>query len=370
MQLPVELICEVSLLFRHMDATTADGGAGLLQISTSPLAGFVRQVDFGICDPWSDISRPEIPKYAEDMAGLLSSCLARFPNLTALGFIDSSWDRRIQKPFLNSLRMTLLDLDLPELQELHINYPFAYDLGRLLHDETRTPRRPIVQVFRRLRHLGIHLTVYKGQVGRLSGPEMARHGVPSNKPYSGNVIGLAALAENLQSLDIGTVEGLDMDGLAVPRSWHLRSLKLQEVNLSSGTLLKLIGGSRDTIESVRLWMVRLKSSTWEQVLQAIALIEPPRLFNFDMGFCLYPEDGTSSALATSAKRPWEPDDLPPIRTARPGDLEALGRLQFQVNATRAAAGRPMFDEDQYPYAHRHAAELQDEKERRHFSRDE
>ncbi|KAK7921609.1 hypothetical protein PG985_009631 [Apiospora marii] len=273
--------CATPLLFRRVDVVSSIEAlkemSRLLQISTSRLAGCVRRVDFGIARP-DDLPYPA--------------------------------DTRILQPVLKTLSVALLDLDLPKLQELHINYPFAHDLARLLHDESRPSRNHIAEVFRRLRHLGIHLTESKSQI---DWPYPQRHwyDAPSNRECVGNVIELVALAENLQSLDLGSCEAVDLDGLAAPRSWRLRSLKLQGTTISPANLMRLIGGSRDTLESVLLLEVEFKSGTWEQVLQAVARIEPSILFNFQMHTCMYSVHGTSAELYLGVDGAWEYDDDPP-----------------------------------------------------------
>ncbi|KAK8009475.1 hypothetical protein PG991_012026 [Apiospora marii] len=310
--------CATPVFFGRVDAVTWNGalkGISRLQhISTSRHADCVRRVDFGIVSP-SDLPDSELSRHAEHVAGLLPPFLARLPNLTALGFVYSSADTRILQPVLGALSVALLDLHLPNLQELHINYPVAHDLARLLQGEPRTSRNSIAQVFLGLRHLGIHLTESKGQV-QWYPSQRPRYDAPLNSECVGNVIELVALAENLQSLDMGSCEGVDLDSLAVPRSWRLRSLRLQGVTLSPRTLMRLIRGSRDTLESVLLFEVGFESGTWEQVLQAAARMEPPRLFNFQMTICFYSEEGSSAELTLGVDGPVEYDDPPPIITTR------------------------------------------------------
>lgn len=62
---------------------------------------------------------------------------------------------------------------------------------------------------------------------------------------------------------------LDMDGLFFPAFYKLQSLSLHNVEISHTKLLKMIERSKDTLHTIRLSNVFLKSGTWADMLRTV-----------------------------------------------------------------------------------------------------
>ncbi|KAK7977052.1 hypothetical protein PG996_003122 [Apiospora saccharicola] len=90
--------------------------------------------------------------------------------------------------------------------------------------------------------------------------------------------------------------------------------------------------SRDSLESVELREVELRSGTWQQVLESLS--EAPRLTSFRMELCGYSMSGLSRALR--APHVPEPDVPTRLRPATGRTLTRSGRYSFE--STRI--GRP------------------------------
>lgn len=104
--------------------------------------------------------------------------------------------------------------------------------------------------------------------------------------------------------------------------------------------------NHETLRSIFLWTVELKSRTWTNVL--IQLCLHPQLEVFHMDSCGYSRDGKSSRWAPGLLPPI--DDPQDIETLHLPDTFALGNLQRQVIANRHVKGLLEMGEFEYRHA--------------------
>ncbi|KAK8133505.1 hypothetical protein PG984_005517 [Apiospora sp. TS-2023a] len=137
----------------------------------------------------------------------------------------------------------------------------------------------------RLRHLGLHI-----QEWTVSSADIRYAPVAVDPAYRAfhhllhvrRFLALVKAAENLRFL---TISCTDMSPIVetfpIPESWRLRHLSLRRAEFfSSEKLEEVVGMSRDSLESLELREVELRSGTWQQVLESLS--EAPRLSGFRM----------------------------------------------------------------------------------------
>lgn len=341
-------------LFRHIiieaDSSSQKPSplARLLELSNSPYAVYVRQVDLRFEGTFSTDKSHSL--YVEDLAGLLSCCLARFPNLSALEFHGppSSLPPQEKGVFINTVVAAIRYVPLLNLTELEVNFPITHDFRQLFSSKASTLRIPIEHVLRRLRHLGLHVSEYtshRGQRYWRRTPVLPENAAFPNEIYAVHLFRLVERAVNLESLSISSMDLLNLDNIQFDRSLRLKSLNLSRVSISSHTILSLVEQCKESIRSIQLWTVELNSGTWQHVLLQMSKL--PHLIYFAIESSGYSSTGTSSNLALELLPP--PDDPDDIETSNFLDTFALGNLQRQVNANRSAAGFSQFSE--YEYRH-------------------
>ncbi|KAL7930851.1 hypothetical protein V8C35DRAFT_311525 [Trichoderma chlorosporum] len=328
-------------LFKHMIATFRNKSplTKLRELSSSPHAVYVRRVCVGI-DGWSSYSpSPQISIYAEDLSGLLSSCLARFPNMSCLEFLLRDCHKIPQEAknkMMASVICALRYVDMPALKVLDIGFPIAHDFGQLLDDNAGSSRIPIKNVLRRLERLALHVqewTSYRGQ--RYWHQEVTpENAALPNETFAVNIFDLIDLAENIQSLVISCTNILNLDDAAFPSSLRLKYLDLLNVSISADTILGLMKNWRGSIESIQLTVVELNAGTWKHVF--VELSQLPALINFELWSCGYSTTGASAKWQLGVLP--SSDDPQEIETMNPLDVPALAILQHVVYANRIAAG--------------------------------
>ncbi|KAK7921607.1 hypothetical protein PG985_009629 [Apiospora marii] len=237
--------CATPLLFRHIDATVGKISR-LRDVSTSPYAGYVRHVDLGTGRSASS-DRAENARCAEDLAELLAPCLGRLPKLSSLDFVGgtSSYvggelSPEINKSLINSLKTSLVDVDLPQPRELDLGFPTAGVFTQLLAGEAPSSGHRIWPLVGRLRHLGLHIQE-----------------APTRRPfqrilYLRSFRDILGAAQALQSLAISSTETVTLANFHIPTAWRLRSLALGHMESPSEKLEEVIGTSRDSLESIQL----------------------------------------------------------------------------------------------------------------------
>jgi hypothetical protein len=347
-------------LFRHIIATVSCSQkvsplVRLFELSNSPYAVYVRQVDLGF-QHFEHSAHESHPLYAEDLAGLLPCCLVKLPNLNALEFHGppSSLPQDKRRVFINTVVAALHYVPLLNLTELEVTFPITHDFGQLFCSNTNSLRIPIERVLRGLRHLGLYVSEYTNLRGQRYGstPVSPENAALPNEIYATHLFRLVELSVNLNSLAIGSTDLLSLDNIQFGRSLRLKSLYLSGVALSSHTLLSLVEQSNESIRSVQLWLVKLNSGTWQHILSQMSKL--PHLLDFVIDSSGYSLTGTSSNLATHLLPP--PDDPEDIETLNFLDVYALGDLQRQVNVNRTAAGLSSISKYDYRHIHRQTLE--------------
>lgn len=331
-------------LFRHiiMNLFADENTARLLalrEISESPYNIYVRQITFHF-DGLSVLEQDAKQSYVEDVAGLLSSCLARFPTLKSLEFCSAPTNLtpEMKSAYFDTIAAALRYVPLPSLTELEVELPVTYSFGRFFPSETNSLRIPIEDVLRRLRHLGLSITNFTSEEEAQKllfiqvKPENAAY---PNELHASHFFRMVELAPNLESLQIRTTDPLDLDHIKFPPSLRLRSLDLCKLSISARTLASLVDQCRETIRYIDLGVVTLNSGTWEHVLSQMCNL--PHLVHFSIDYSGYSTTGSSAHL----QGPGFVDDL---ETSNVLDIVALCDLKQRINANRTAVGLEPFPE--------------------------
>ncbi|KAJ5475224.1 hypothetical protein N7539_008290 [Penicillium diatomitis] len=332
-------------LFMHIIANSASHPSKtppltrLLRISQSPHAHHVRQIDIGF--------RTADESYVEDLSTNLSDLLVKFPNLAALEFDGppSLLSRVHKRVYMETIASVLHHVPLPNLKELELRFSFPQDFARFLPEPPSPSQIPLGDVMRRLRHLELCLDA------DIEGLEI-RHGrlepsiFPDDTSTSSQFFRLAEAASNLKSLAIQSWHILDVDHLVIPPSLSLRTLRLLGVSISFNVLLRLIDREfAPELSGCYLFLVRLKSGKWPQVL--LHMRKLPRLVDFYLDFCGYspPRAGSSSHLAPG--QPVSSEQRLEDGAANASDDSALAFLLKHVNSNRISRGLQPFDDTEY-----------------------
>ncbi|KAI9643784.1 hypothetical protein NHQ30_007134 [Ciborinia camelliae] len=335
-------------LFRHIvvwnDSYKSLGLARLLEISNSPYANYVRYIDI----KFSFIRNATMHLFVEDFAGLLPCCLPKFPNLNALDFhkIPSSLIQGNIKSLINTFVMGLRYVPLVNLTELEVTFQTTDDFKQFF-SKASSLRIPIEHVLQNLRHL-----VYQSETTIFAGRcSIGDFRFPNDK-HANYLSRLVELATNLDSLTIRCTDIVNLDTIRFPCTMHLESLCLSSVAIPSEKFLALIEQSKESIRIVELWLVKLNSGTWQDIL--LPMSELLHLIDFQIESSGYSLTGMSSHLADELI--FAPDASKPIETHSWSDYEALVNLQGQVNANRVAAGLSPFSAYEYRYPEQYVEE--------------
>ncbi|RMJ23013.1 hypothetical protein PHISP_06127 [Aspergillus sp. HF37] len=329
-------------LFRHIitnlfcDRNTANLLA-LREISESPCNIYVRQIGFEF-DGYS--VHEHVPKTSnvEDVAGILSSCLARFPALKCLEFLDApNLQPELKSAYFDTVAAALRYVPLPSLTELEFTLPITHDFGRFFPSEKNSLRIPIEKVLRRLQHLGLYVSEFTNREEAqqlLFMRVLPENATYPNQAHASHLFRMVELAANLKSLAIRSTDTLDLDDIKFPFSLCLRSLDLSRVSISAHTLLSLADQCSKTIRYIDLLMVQLNAGTWEHVLSQMCNL--PHLVYFTIDCSGYSTTGSSAHLKG-------PENATNIETSML-DLVAMRDLLRKVNANRIVAGLEPFPE--------------------------
>ncbi|MBE3045285.1 hypothetical protein IMZ48_22580 [Candidatus Bathyarchaeota archaeon] len=315
----------------------------------------MRQIDLGLdSDKYRDVHHP---LYVQDLAGLLSPCLARFPRLSALEVhaFTSCLSQEGKRVFVDTIASALRYVPLPNLTELEIRFPLAHDFGKLFDDdEASTARVPIEHVLKPLRHLTLSVTEWTDYIGQRHWPTnvSAENAALPNDRYAFHLSRLVQAAVNLESLAIFSTDNLKLDNFKFASPLRLRTLCLLSMSISSPKLVSLLQQCKDTIKHVDFTLVKLNSGKWQDLFVGFCKI--PNLHFFAVHAVGYSETGSSSHLAECLLP--EPDDPRDIETRNSRDYHALGNLQRQVNANRAAVGLPPISEYEFRHVEKESLE--------------
>ena len=327
---------------------------GLSRLSRSTYAVNVRQIDLGF---ETYASTDEYQSYVEDLAGLLSSCLVRFPRLSALEVHSppSYLPQEERRVFIDTIVAALRYVPLPNLTELELSFPITHEFGKLFSDKASPIRIPIEDILGSLRHLHLSVTEYTGLLWQRydTRPVSPANAALPNESYAIHLFRLVQAAINLDSLLIRCTDVLTLDNIEFSPSLRLKSLCLDGVSISSPKLISLVEQCKDTVKHIELYLVQLNSGTWQNVLMRISKL--PRLQYFLIDSVGYSLTGSSSELA--ARLLPQPDNPADIETNNVFDLFALGNLQRQVNANRVATGLPPMSKSVYQHLDRWSLEF-------------
>ncbi|KFZ17851.1 hypothetical protein V501_01507, partial [Pseudogymnoascus sp. VKM F-4519 (FW-2642)] len=322
------------LLFRHIVAICVPFQkesplVRLIEISKSPYAVYVQRLDVGFRF-FDNLSAESVSLYQEDLAGILPGCLARLPNIKALGFHDASfslpWENETTatKTVIAALRYGLLS----SLTELEFTLPLAPDFGKLLDNKPGTLQIPIENTLRGLRHLGLHIG------GKLS---PYTH---SDRTHAFYIFQLVELAVNITSLAISSDSLIVLTNFEFTRLLRLKHVDLEGVETSADDLTSLITQSKESIRSIRFHKITINSGLWESIFRQMGRLS--HLFDVDIGPCGYSSTGATQRLATQPQHP--PTWPQAILSQNVNDGSALRNLLLQVNTNRIAAGLPTMPE--------------------------
>lgn len=259
-------------LFRHIIAvahssyhnTQVPSLGRLVNLSNSPYAQYVRQVDIGY-SPFP-CSMQEVILYTEDLAALLSLCLRRFPNLKALDFrgppLACLPNDKI-KGSIDSMLMSLCYVPLPNLTELELQLPMTNDFAPLFAENISALRIPIEQTLNRLHHIGLHVYAQTNQ-----------------HSYVTYLLRIVELSINLTSLSLSSTNYLSIDRLKLGSTVRLRSLSLRKVKISSRSLINIIEQCNESLQYIEFRNVKIESGTWREILSAMDSLL--YLYDFDI----------------------------------------------------------------------------------------
>lgn len=98
----------------------------------------------------------------EDLAGLLSSCLMKFPNLKALEFHEPplSLPQLHRRVYIDTVTSALRYVRIPNLTELDIHFPITHDFEDFFPTKFSSLQIPISDALQNLRHLGLYVCAF------------------------------------------------------------------------------------------------------------------------------------------------------------------------------------------------------------------
>lgn len=347
-------------LFRHINAECTSSLVTpslerLIQLSKSPYATCVCQIDFGFKE---SLPSDAITLYIEALAEWHSSLLVKFTNLRALGFHEPplSLPQAQRAVYMGTVISILRYAPLPNLSELEVRFPITHDFGRFFPNRTNSLQIPIEDILQHLRHLELCVCAYTDSADQRhrQTPVLPEYAALPNGTYAPHLFRMVENAPKLESLILSSVNILDFDSVTFPSTLCLESLHLGGVSISSDVLLSLINQSAHKMKYISFWLVKLKSGTWQQVL--LQLCKLPRLLDINIDYGGYTLTGSSSHLADRLLP--SPECRPNIETMHTLDLTELGNLQWQVNSNRIAIGLQPFPDTDYRHINKPSLEFE------------
>ncbi|PCG90916.1 Hypothetical protein PENO1_096700 [Penicillium occitanis (nom. inval.)] len=320
----------------------------LKEISRSPLAHHVRELEFGF---EGTPNRVDDRPYLEDFVGMLSPCLAQLTNLKELSFEKprTYFSQEETRSYVDSIVMAICNVPLPNLTALVLRFPICHDFEQFFPSKNSSAEQiPIINnILRQLQSLELELSAYTDNRHRRYGraPILPQHAAFPNETYVSYLHQMLERAINLTSLSLSSTDILDLDPVRFSSSVQLQFLTLSGMSISAHTLLALMHQSRSTLEYILLKSIKLNSQTWEYVLLETA--KSPHLSDFYVESGGYPKTGANAHLVTATPR--RPGRQPNIETYSRDDLVALGALQRAVNENRVKVGLEPYGTNYYLY---------------------
>ncbi|PYH82857.1 protease inhibitor [Aspergillus uvarum CBS 121591] len=314
---------------------------GLAEISRSEYAAQVRHLETGY-NRWGLYPYASLSQDIQDLAGLLSPCLARLSSLRVLRFRASckSLTRDHERAAVKAIVNALQYVSLPYLEGLELFFPIAHDFGYFFPNHSTPLHIPMEDLLHNLRYLALHVTAYTKELGQRyrKTPVLPAHAALPNDFYAAHLLRLVELAPNLEALWLSSTDVLPFDTVQFSPALHLTSLCLGEVLITSDHFRALIDQCKDNLKHMELSLVQLHSGTWHTVLTQFRQL--PHLIDFSINSCGYPSTGPNAHLVGLLP---EPDDPEPLETMSSADYDALGELREFVNANRIALGLDPFN---------------------------
>ncbi|OJJ96066.1 hypothetical protein ASPACDRAFT_47424 [Aspergillus aculeatus ATCC 16872] len=156
--------------------------------------------------------------------------------------------------------MTLHDVELPCLSELHLHLEYAHYLRRVLDAICSSSQPRTNDNLPRLRHLVLYAPGLNYDNIAQESPEPEAAAAAAAQSHAARVLCLLGLAPNLETLTL-TSWFLRLDTAILP-SLQLRALCLLGVKISSKWLLRFLEALYNTLQSISFTHVRLCSGTW------------------------------------------------------------------------------------------------------------
>ncbi|KAL2038950.1 hypothetical protein N7G274_008290 [Stereocaulon virgatum] len=361
------------LLFREINATLISRITGtfrlrpltkLLELSQGSLAHYVKAISVGLGGIYQRSYESAAKSYFEDLKTILPACLPSYHQLQSL-HISGPWslagsaaDPQFPEHFRHTLRISVANalshVPLPSLSDLSLELPLAHDFAALSEcSQRRSSGIPIArttafeEVLEGLYRLDVTITDNSGPGGQRyftkpsSGPQIAY----PNPKYAPELFRFVEAAPNVKFLRIRATHVVDMDLCSFAKFRNLHVLELRNLKASIDNFLHIIEQNMDSLRAVDLEDFQLTSGTWEHFL--LMLCSVPRLDYFEISGCSYDKDGLSAWLAPQCLHIF--DNVRAIETKSFRDYHALGNLQRQIIANRAAAGLPQMDEHDFQY---------------------
>jgi hypothetical protein len=220
----------------------------LWEISNSPNATYVRQIDLGCSERGK--STEELKMYVEDLAGILLPCLHRFPNLRAIAFDDPSPSppQEYRQVYINTATTALLYVPLPNLVELELYFPITNSFRHFFPTEASPLRTPIQGILGRPRSLRLFVRESTGtQDQRYFWQQvLPEYAALPNNAHSSHLFKMVELATNLEFLTIGSTDYLRFDPEPLSQN-RPRYLYLNSVSVSSDGLMLLLISPRSQL---------------------------------------------------------------------------------------------------------------------------
>ncbi|RAK80008.1 protease inhibitor [Aspergillus fijiensis CBS 313.89] len=343
-------------MFKHIIASLSSsrGNRNLLQrvaeISESKYAADVHLLEVGR-DRWGSNSCSSLGHDIQDLAGLLSPCLARLANLRVLKFRAScqlstrdheepAITRDHERTAIEAVVAALRYVNLPCLEGLELFFPLAHDFGDFFPIHSTPLHIPMKDLLHGLKFLALHLTAYTKELGQRywKTDVLPTHAALPNDLHAAHLLRLVELAPNLQALSISSTDILPFYAIHFSPALHLTSLCLSRVLITFDHFRALIEQCKDNLKHIELSLVQLHSGTWHAVLTQFRQL--PHLIDFSINSCGYPATGPNAHLADM---PPEPDAPEPLETMNSADYDGLGELKEFVNTNRTALGLDPFD---------------------------
>jgi hypothetical protein len=336
-----------SHLFKHIVAPADSSIRGrnslqrLAEISRSKYSAHVRHLETGYCR-WPSYHSTSFGQDIQDLAGLLSLCLAQLSNLRVLKFRASSESltREQESTAIRAIVSTLRYVALPRLEGLELFFPVAHDFKCFFSSGSTSLHIPMENILRRLKYLGLHVTAYTQERGQRywGTPVLPAHAALPNDLHAAHLLRLVELAPNLTALHIGSTDVLPFGIIRFSPALRLTSLRLVRILIRFDHFRALIDQCKDHLKHIELCLVQLQSGTWHAVLTQLRQL--PYLIDVCINSCGYPATGPNAHLAGILP---EPDDPKPLETMNFADHEGLYELKEFVNANRVTLGLDPFE---------------------------